>query len=397
MSLNIHEQLDLLYRIGEGDGANRPALSAGEEEAHRQVREWMDDAGLETTVDAVGNLYGRLVGKDPSAPEVWCGSHLDSVPQGGKFDGPLGVLAALHAVAGLDRQARTVTVVAFRDEEGWRFRGGFLGSRSVIGAITADDLMKTDADDVSVADALASLGYVLPLETSTTGAKPACYLEVHIEQGPVLAEAGAPLGVVTGIVGIAEGTVVFEGRAGHAGTTPMKLRPDAALCAAAFQSAAEQVAMRIEGAVVTFGMPAVVEPGAANVIARRVEVTFDSRAPDQARLDALTAGLCQAAQDVAVTRGCRASFQLDLSIKPVLCAEELQAAFGAAAPTAPRLPSGAGHDAQILGGAGIPVGMLFVRSLNGGVSHSPSEMTSDDDVDASVEALAKAIVSVASN
>lgn len=397
MSLSIHEQLDLIYRIGGGDGANRPALSVGEEEAHRQVRQWMDDAGLVTTVDAVGNLYGRLVGKDPSAPEVWCGSHLDSVPQGGKFDGPLGVLAALHAVSGLEPQLCTVTVVAFRDEEGWRFRGGFLGSRSVIGGITADDLERTDADDITVAEALASLGYMSPLDTSTPVTKPACYLEVHIEQGPVLAEVGAPLGVVTGIVGIAEATVVFEGQAGHAGTTPMLMRHDAALCAAAFQLAAEQVATRIESAVVTFGMPAVVEPGAANVIARRVEVTFDARAPDQQRLDALIAGLSEAAHEAATPRGCRANFQLDLLIKPVLCAEELQAAFCAAAPEAPRLPSGAGHDAQILGGAGIPVGMLFVRSLNGGISHSPSEMTSDEDIDASINALTKAIVTVASN
>ena len=396
MSLTIHDRLDLLYRIGDGEGANRPALSAAEEEAHRLIRGWMEQAGLETSVDAIGNLYGRLVGSDPSAAEIWCGSHLDSVPQGGKFDGALGVLAALHAASGLEPQARTITVVAFRDEEGWRFRGGFLGSRGVIGDLAAIDFAKTDRDGTTVAEALALLGYPSPPTPGWLSPPPHCYVEVHIEQGPVLAAVCAPLGVVTGIVGIAQATVVFEGCAGHAGTTPMTLRQDAALSAAAFQVAADSIARQINGAVVTFGMSTLVEPGAANVIPRRATITLDARAPDQHRLDDLEAQLEEAAQRVASERGCTATFNIDLTVAPVLCVPNLQSAFAAAAPGAPLLPSGAGHDAQILGGAGVPVGMLFVRSLNGGISHSPTEATDPNDVDLCVIALADALRTLAS-
>lgn len=395
MRLTIHERLDELYCLGDGEGANRPALSAAEEEAHRLVRGWMEHAGLETTVDAVGNLYGRLVGSDPSAAEVWCGSHLDSVPQGGKFDGALGVLAALHAVSDLEPQTRTIAVVAFRDEEGWRFRGGFLGSRGVIGDITEADLAKVDGAGTTVAEALSLLGYAFRPTPDWLTAQPRCYLEAHIEQGPVLAAAGAALGVVTGIVGIAEATVVFDGSAGHAGTTPMPLRHDAAASAAAFQVAAEGIACGIADTVVTFGMSTLVEPGAANVIPRRATVTLDARAPDQQRLDSLMGQLEAAASKAAAERGCSVTFSIELRIDPVLCSADLQQALAEAAPGAPLLPSGAGHDAQILGAAGVPVGMLFVRSLNGGISHSPTEATDSTDVDQCVVALAGALRALA--
>ena len=396
MRLTIHDRLDDLYRIGDGEGANRPALSVAEEEAHRLVRGWMEQAGLETSVDAVGNLYGRLVGSDPSAPEIWCGSHLDSVPQGGKFDGALGVLAALHAVSDLEPQARTITVVAFRDEEGWRFRGSFLGSRGVIGDITEADLAKADRDGTTVSEALSLLGYTYQPTLDWLTTQPRCYLEAHIEQGPVLAAAGASLGVVTGIVGIAKATVVFDGSAGHAGTTPMPIRQDAAACAAAFQVAAESIARRIGDAVVTFGMNTLVEPGAANVIPRRATVTLDARAPDQQRLNDLIGQLEDAAWKAATERDCSATFGIEMIIDPVLCSADLQVALAEAAPGAPLLPSGAGHDAQILGAAGVPVGMLFVRSLNGGISHSPIEATDPNDVDLCVIALAGALRALAS-
>jgi hydantoinase/carbamoylase family amidase len=388
-------RLDALYRIGGGDGANRPGLSAAEDEAHLLVRGWMDDAGLETEVDAAGNLYGRLVGRAAELPEVWCGSHLDSVPRGGRYDGALGVVAALQAVTGASPSRRTITVVAFRDEEGWRFGGGFLGSRAAVGDLTADWLERVDREGISVREALAACGRELDPGAGWLSRRPAAYLEAHIEQGPVLAERGAARGIVSSIVGIRDVRVSFEGREGHAGTTPMSARSDAALCAAAFQVAAAAAAREIPDAVVTVGGPVRVEPGAANVIARRAVVVVDARAPDRERLDRLHRALSDVAQRCAADHGCSFAADVLLSVAPVACAESVRAALARALPTAPELPSGAGHDAQVLAEAGVPVGMLFVRSRNGGISHSPDELSDDDDVLACVTALRRTLVDLA--
>lgn len=388
----VQEMLDAVYRIGAGDGANRPALSPHEDEAHRLAGEWMRASGLETRVDAVGNLYGRLPGRRPELPEVWCGSHLDSVPQGGRYDGALGVLAALTAVRALEAGARTVAVVAFRDEEGWRFGDGFLGSRAVSGQLDAATLDRTDRDGISVRAALAAQGRsVDPKPGRWLVRAPAAYIEAHIEQGPVLAAAEAGLGVVGSIVGILELAVVFTGREGHAGTTPMHLRRDAALCAAAFQVEAATTTRRIPGAVVTVGSDVHMDPGATNVIARRAAVTVDARAPDAARLDELELALRAAAAAAATAGGCRETVTVTMRIEPVACDPAVCDVLERAAPSAPRLPSGAGHDAQILAAAGVPVGMLFVRSLNDGISHSPDEAVNPADVDACVDSLRRAL------
>ena len=387
----VEERLDALYAIGGGEGANRPALSAEENAAHALAEGWMRAAGLETGADAIGNLYGRLPGREPGLAEIWCGSHLDSVPRGGRFDGALGVVAALEAISRLEPGARTLTVVAFRDEEGWRFGEGFLGSRAVSGQLDATGLENADRDGVTVRDALAAGGHPFAPGDGWLVPAPAAFLEAHIEQGPVLAGKDAALGVVTSIVGILELQAVFAGAAGHAGTTPMGCRRDAALCAAAFQVGAAAAARGIPDAVLTVGSAIAVEPGAANVIARRTTVRVDARAPDAGRVAALERAVCEAADAAARMHDCEAQVHVTMRIDPAACDPALRDVLGRATAGAPSLPSGAGHDAQVLARAGVPVAMLFVRSLNAGISHSPGESSSPEDVAACVDALEVAL------
>jgi allantoate deiminase len=329
--VRVLDRLDELYAIGGGPGANRVGGSEGEQRAHDLAAGWMRAAGLEVEVDATGNLIGRT-----GDARIWTGSHLDSVPQGGRFDGALGVVAGIEAV----ERAGVGAVVAFRDEE-----RGCVGSRAAAGR----------------------------------GALPGAFLEVHVEQGPVLERQGAPLGIVTAITAMARGERVFDGVAGHAGTTPMAGRSDALCAAAEYVLRVRDAAAAIDGAVATVGRIEA-EPDAVNVIPGRVRVTVDARAPDRERLDALL-------------------HALDLGVQPML--EPVQMSEGPrGALTAEverlglpvvELPSGAGHDAAVLAAAGVPTGMLFVRSLNGGISHSPDELSSPGDIELAVEVLAGAL------
>jgi len=329
--VRVHERLDELYAIGGGVGADRVGGTDGEDRAHELAAGWLREAELDVEVDEAGNLIGRT-----TEPSVWTGSHLDSVPFGGKFDGALGVVAAIEAV---ERIGKGVVVV-FRDEE-----RGCVGSSAFV----------------------------------ERGALPECFLEVHIEQGPVLERAGVPLGLAMGIVGIVRGERTFEGQAGHAGTVPMLGRHDALVAAAEYVLQVRDIAASVDGAVATVGQVDV-EPGAVNVIPSRVRVSVDARAPDRERLDRLVAEL-----------GLRADFRL----APVPMAETPLGAFRAELEERGlpilELPSGAGHDAAILAGAGVPTAMLFVRSLNGGISHSPQEESSPEDVELAVDVLAGAL------
>jgi acetylornithine deacetylase/succinyl-diaminopimelate desuccinylase-like protein len=331
--VRILERLDELYAIGGGPGANRPHPSPAEDEAHGIASGWLADAGLEVEVDRHGNLFGRA----ERAEDVWVGSHLDSVPQGGRYDGALGVVAAIEAV----ERVGAGTVAVFRGEE-----VGCIGSRALVAA---------------------------------EGPLPRAFLELHVEQGPVLATRDAPLGVVTGIVGYVRGELVFEGKAGHAGTTPMDVRDDALVAAASRILAIREAAAAIPGAVATVGVLEL-EPGGVNVIPSRVRITLDLRAPDAERLDALLDAI---------------GYDADPRTEPVRFAgsarEALREAVAARGLPEVDLPSGAGHDAGILASAGVDAAMLFVRSLNDGVSHSPDELSSDDDVALGVDVLADAL------
>ena len=315
--MRVLQRLDELYAIG---GGTRLAYSPEEDAAHELAAGWMRDAGLEVAQDEVGNLFGRR-----GAVQVWSGSHLDTVPNGGKFDGALGVVAAIEAADRL-RDA-PLAVVAFRAEE-----SGPMGSRRL-----------TEF--------------------------PEAFVEVHIEQGPTLERLDEPLGVVTAIAGQARGSVTFEGRAAHAGTTPMDERADALVDAAAFVLRVREVAQG--GARATVGALEV-EPGAMNVVPAKVTAAVDARAATAEQLDALIEAI-----------GFEPAWRQD----PIAMNGPPLEALRTVLPDAPELVSGAGHDAMVLAAAGVPTAMLFVRSLNGGVSHSPEELSSEGDVELGVEAL----------
>lgn len=393
----VAARLDELYAIGGGVGANRPGLGEGEELAHELTEAWMVAEGLETSRDAAGNLYGRRRGSRPELSEIWVGSHLDSVPSGGRFDGALGVVAALSAVASQTTQPlRTLAVVALRDEEGSRFGRGLFGSRAVSGQLPADGLSLRDADGISVREALAAQGRSLDGRPGWLVSPPAAFIELHVEQGPVLARHGAVMGIVESIVGLLELEVRLIGREGHAGTTPMDARRDAALCAASFHVEAARAAALIPGAVATIGRHRL-EPGVANVIPRLVELTVDVRAPDAARLEALESAIREAAETAARTHGCELDLRVSSRTPPVATDAGLRRVLGRAAPTATLLPSGAVHDAQVFALAGIPIGLLFVRSLADGISHSPAESTAFEDVAEALGALAGALRELAAD
>jgi allantoate deiminase len=319
------DRLEQIYAIGR----HRAAYSAEEDAAHELAAIWMREAGLDVSTDGAGNLHGSR-----SVARVWAGSHLDSVPTAGKFDGALGVVAAIEAASRLP--GAPLAVVAFRAEE-----TGPMGSKRL-------------------------------------EAFPDAYLELHIEQGPVLARANKPLGIVTAIAGAARGAVVFEGRADHAGTTPMDARDDALVAAAHFVLHVRESVPA--GAVATVGAIEV-EPNAINVVPARVTVGVDARSADAGVLDQLIE---------------RIGFEPGYRIEPTVMSGPPLEALRAVLPGAPELVSGAGHDAMILAAAGVPTAMLFVRSLNGGISHHPDELSSSEDIELAVDALTGALARLAS-
>src|SRR5919197_253629 len=389
----IIDRLDELFGIGQAAGTNRPGLGPGEQRAHDLVGEWMGAAGLEVQVDRAGNLFGRAVGAEPTRPEVWSGSHLDTPPDGGRFDGALGVLAALEAasaIASPGRASRTIAVVAFRMEEGCRFGRGVFGSRAMLGRLERDEARLTDADGVTLGEAFAALGLGELPSAGWLGTRPEAFVEPHIEQGPTLAEIGVPIGVVSSIAGMAGINLVFTGRRAHAGTVPMALRSDALAAASAFVGRAHDAARALPGCVATVGRMAV-SPGATNTIPGRVELFADLRAPDAARLDALVATALAGARDAAEGASCHVEIEPRWRYEPEpmhpVPSAALRRAISALGLEPVELPSGAGHDAAILAAAGIPTAMLFVRSDAGGTSHAPEEATGADAVGACVEAL----------
>jgi acetylornithine deacetylase/succinyl-diaminopimelate desuccinylase-like protein len=315
--MSVLDRLDEIYAIAQ----HRAAYSPEEDAAHELAAGWMRDVGLEVSRDEAGNLFGTR-----GEGRVWAGSHLDSVPTAGKFDGALGVVAAIEAASRLPEAP--LVVVAFRAEE-----SGPMGSKKI----------------TSFPDA---------------------YLELHIEQGPVLANLGEPLGVVTAIAGQARGLKVFEGRADHAGTTPMDARADALVEAARFILHVRECAG--QGTVATVG-ELYVEPNASNVVPEKVTLAVDARSADGELLDSLIE---------------RIGFDVQWKTDPIPMGD----AFAAVLPDAPRLVSGAGHDAMFVPNSS----MLFVRSLNGGVSHHPDELSSAEDIALAVDALTAALARLAS-
>jgi allantoate deiminase len=393
----VGDRLETLFSIG-GGPANRPGLSAAEQRAHDLAAGWMAEAGLEVAVDAAGNLVGRARGSSPELPEVWTGSHLDTVPDGGRFDGALGVVAGLEAVTAAHRRphARTIAVVAFRDEEGWRFGQGYFGSRALCGRLRPDELDVCDASGTSIRQALASLG--LPPGLPRPQPLPGAFIELHIEQGTSLADRGLALGVVGEIVAMAGLTIRFSGERAHAGGTAMAQRRDALVAAARFVLGAHSLARSDAEWRATVGELTVHSP-AGNVIADQVTVGVDVRARSDNSLNRLVTGLREVAEASATPGGCTWDASLAWQEPAVQMSPPVSRALAAAAgpPAAGSIAatSWAGHDAAILAAAGVPAGMLFVRAGRAGVSHSPYETADAEDISMAIEVLGRALTDLA--
>jgi allantoate deiminase len=388
------ERCDALGACSETKGAIlRRALTPAMRDAHALLRGWAERAGLTVHVDALGNLRARREGP-PGSRTLVLGSHVDTVRDAGRYDGPLGVVLAIAVAEALREIALpfALEVIAISDEEGVRFGRPFLGARALAGTLDVDDLALRDADGVTLAEAIA---HFESLGTSANGfgdveGLDACairpedllaYVEVHIEQGPVLESLELPVGVVTGIAGHVWRTVTFEGRAGHAGTTPMTLRRDALAAASELTLAVERLASETPGLVSTVGQ-VVARPGGNNVIAGRAELELDVRSVDARVLADALATLDAQIAELAARRGVKVSARDRFASPPVVCAPALQALLSESVRRVGlpvhALPSGAGHDGRILATLG-PIAMLFVRSPEG-LSHHPDERVHAIDV-----------------
>jgi allantoate deiminase len=360
--------------------------------ANALVGDWMAEAGMAVRVDAAGNLVGHVPGSDPEAGTLLLGSHLDTVRDAGAFDGPLGVLAAVAAVARLRAEdvglPFSVDVLGFSDEEGLRFGTAYLGSRAIAGTLDPATLDVADAGGVTVREALAAFGPA-PGAAARRGERLLGYVELHIEQGPVLEQRDAPVGVVSAIAGATRAEVRFTGRAGHAGTVPMELRRDAACALSELVLAVEDTARAEAGLVATVGRLEAL-PGAPNVVPGEAVCSLDVRHADDAVRAAAVARIRRAATSIGASRGVEVRWEDRLSEDAVAMDARLSDLLAAAVADAGlrdalRLPSGAGHDAVALAPV-VPVAMLFVRCL-GGVSHHPDESVDVADVAVALEVL----------
>ncbi|MCE7628864.1 allantoate amidohydrolase [Vibrio fluvialis] len=382
----LMEQADTLAQFSADKGAiTRAYLTPQHRAAHDQLAQWMRDAGLETWQDSVGNQWGRKVSANPTQPTLILGSHSDTVTNAGKYDGNLGVLLAIETLAQLADEAFPfhIDVVAFADEEGTRFNTTLIGSSGVAGCFHPQWLDVKDADGISMADAMRAFG--LDPQLAGCDARLAedtqAYLEVHIEQGPVLEAENLPVGVVTGIAGAKRFQCQVKGMAGHAGTVPVELRHDALCGAAAMITCIETFAQQ-HGIVATVGQCDVL-PGAVNVIPGDTRFTIDIRSLSQATLELCTVDLLAQLADIARNRNLGFDYQTIYQADAVLCSEKLQQQWADVVETvtqiAPRfLPSGAGHDGLAMTKL-TDIGMLFVRCEKG-ISHHPREQVMEADV-----------------
>ncbi|HEY0796561.1 MAG TPA: allantoate amidohydrolase [Acidisarcina sp.] len=377
----------------------RTFLSPPMVEVHAILRASMERAGMEVRIDAMGNLRGLDRGSgavgDGARRRLLIGSHIDTVPNAGAFDGVLGVALAVALVRGLAVRRREfdIEVVAFSEEEGVRFSVPFLGSRALIGDVDSGLMKSRDVAGVSVEEAIRNFG-LEPLAMADAVVSPDAfgYVEFHIEQGPVLdlmvKEAGKPiLGIVEEIVGQTRMVLTFTGESNHAGTTPMKLRRDALAGAAEWMLAVETLANDRQGIVATVG-EAVVRPGAANVVPGEVRVSLDLRHAEDSVREKAVRDLISSAEGTAARRGLRVESRIQSEQRAVkmdaALTGRLEAAVTASGAVPHRMVSGAGHDAMMMARR-VPSAMLFVRSP-GGVSHHPDETVMVEDVQAALDA-----------
>lgn len=379
-----------LVRFSEdSNGTRRTFLSPPMHDCHAEITKWLKAVDAEVSIDAAGNLRGFYPSAQSGAPRILIGSHLDTVPNAGAYDGILGVVLAVALLELLEGRKLPfgIEVIGFSEEEGVRFGVPFIGSRALVGTLDAELLSRHDKNGVSVERAIREFG-LNPAELSRAVLRDDClgYLEFHIEQGPVLENLGRPLAAVDAIVGQNRLEFTFSGRSNHAGTTPMHLRQDALAAAAEWIAAAEDLARRTPGLVATVGFVEA-RPGAINVIAGEAHATLDLRhASDSVRMQALE-DLTRKAQVSAAMRGVSVAWRTLLAQRAVtmdhVLVERVEHAILQAGCEAHRMASGAGHDAMILAEK-VPAAMIFLRTP-GGISHDPAELVHLQDVASALE------------
>jgi allantoate deiminase len=367
----------------------RTFLCPAMRDCHREIIGWLSAVGADVTVDAAGNLRGFYAGAHVNGPRLLLGSHLDTVPNAGAYDGVLGVVVAVAILEALEgrRLPFGIEIIGFSEEEGVRFGTPFIGSRALVGRLDEEFLNQRDVNGTSIRAAIEKFG-LNPSEIARAmlSDDTLAYLEFHIEQGPVLESLGLGLGVVEAIAGQTRMEFIFLGRSNHAGTTPMHLRHDAIAAAAEWIVAVEHTAKSHPGLVATVGQVEA-EPGATNVIARKARATVDLRhASDDVR-DRVADMLVRQAEELVERRGLSLRRKVLLrqsavAMDPFLV-EQIAGAIRRTGGEPHRLVSGAGHDAMILAEK-IPVGMVFLRTT-GGISHDPAEAVETEDVAKALE------------
>ena len=379
-----------LARFSEDRGSTRRTFLCGAmRECHREIVRWMKPLGVQVRVDAAGNLRGFYPAHQPHSPRLFMGSHLDTVPNAGAYDGALGVVLALSLLESLEGRKLPfgIEIIGFSEEEGVRFGAPFIGSRALVGRLDDELLSLRDEKGISVRKAIEEFGLnpeEIPqarLEADTLG-----YLEFHIEQGPVLEELGHPLGIVEAIAGQSRIEFTFLGRANHAGTTPMHLRYDAIAAAAEWICTVERAAKAVPGSVATVGKIDA-KPGATNVIAGDVRLTLDLRHRSDETRKNIVSELIREAEQISARRGLTLQNRVLLNQHAVAMdiplVNEIEIAIRKSGCTSHRMVSGAGHDAMILAEK-TPAAMVFLRTP-GGISHDPAESVAAGDVDKAIQ------------
>lgn len=373
----------------EAGSLRRTFLSPPMRGVHGEIASWLEPCGAKVRIDAAGNLRAMYPADWKSGPRLLMGSHLDTVPNAGRYDGILGVVLAATLIERLrgEKLPYAVELVGFSDEEGTRFGVPFIGSRALVGRVDETLLNAQDASGISISDAIQEFG-LNPAEIASARLHDDVrgYVEFHIEQGPVLEHMGLALAAVEAIAGQTRMEFVFVGRANHAGTTPMDLRADAIAAAGEWIAGVEREAGATSGLVATVGSVTTL-PGAANVIAREARLTLDVRHRDDGIRTSAVDKLTRHAEQICARRGLsvqhlRLLDQPAVTMDPFLT-DEIERAIGAAGCKPHRMASGAGHDAMILAET-VPTGMIFLRTP-GGISHDPAESVLIEDVERALD------------
>lgn len=392
-------RIDELGEIGRLDGPHgewgsaRLALTDADRGGRDLVVAWMRDLGLDVAIDGIGNVIATRAGSDPSLAPVMSGSHIDTVGTGGRFDGILGVLAALEVAETLEAHSvetrRSFQVAFFTDEEGARFAPDMLGSLVFVGGMAVEDALDVvGVDGARLGDELARIGYAGPLPVPTPSA-PHAFVELHIEQGPILEDEGVTIGVVESVQGISWTEITIVGQSAHAGTTPMRLRHDPAYCVGAITTYVRDLTRRLAGQQVGTVGRVELHPNLTNVVPARAVMTVDLRNTDDAALVQAESLLASFLDELAADEGVEIATRSLARFEPVpfdpALVERVEAIAGALGHSTRRLPSGAGHDAQMLARI-CPTAMVFTPSVNG-ISHNIAEFTESADIEAGANVL----------